>query len=86
MIIPTITNPVFAMVTKGIQGYSRQQGYSIILGNTDYDEENEMGHLAAKILIDNIRGETSAPQQYTLETKLMIRGSTDKKENPEKRS
>ena len=42
VIIPTITNPVFAMVTKGIQDYSRQHGYSIILGNTDYDEENEM--------------------------------------------
>jgi DNA-binding LacI/PurR family transcriptional regulator len=46
----------------------------------------EMGQLAAKILIANIRGETSAPQQYTLETKLMIRGSTDKKENPERGS
>jgi DNA-binding LacI/PurR family transcriptional regulator len=42
VIIPTITNPVFALVTKGIQDYSRQHGYSIILGNTDYDEENEM--------------------------------------------
>jgi DNA-binding LacI/PurR family transcriptional regulator len=41
VIIPTITNPIFAMVTKGIQDYSRQQGYSILLGNTDYDEENE---------------------------------------------
>jgi len=41
VIIPTITNPVFAMVTKGIQDYSRQQGYSILLGNTDYNEENE---------------------------------------------
>jgi len=41
VIIPTITNPVFAMVTKGIQDYARQRGYSIILGNTDYSEENE---------------------------------------------
>ncbi len=41
VIIPTITNPVFATVTKGIQDYARQHGYSIILGNTDYSEENE---------------------------------------------
>ncbi len=41
VIIPTITNPIFAMVTKGIQDYSRQQGYSILLGNTDYDEDHE---------------------------------------------
>ena len=41
VIIPTITNPIFAMVTKGIQDYSRQQGYSTLVGNTDYDEGNE---------------------------------------------
>jgi len=41
VIVPTITNAVFATVTKGIQDYARQQGYSIILGNTDYSEENE---------------------------------------------
>ena len=41
VIIPTITNPVFATVTKGIQDYARQRGYAIILGNTDYSEENE---------------------------------------------
>ncbi len=42
VIIPTITNPVFATVTKGIQDYARESGYSIILGNTDYNEENEL--------------------------------------------
>jgi LacI family transcriptional regulator len=41
VIIPTVTNPVFATVTKGIQDYARQRGYAIILGNTDYSEENE---------------------------------------------
>jgi len=43
VVVPTITNPVFALVTKGIQDYARRQGYSIILGNTDYNEENERG-------------------------------------------
>ncbi len=42
----------------------------------------EMGQLAAKLLIENIMGKVKTPQQYILETKLMIRGSTDKKENP----
>lgn len=42
VIVPTITNPVFAMVTKGIQDYAQVNGYSIILGNTDYNEENEL--------------------------------------------
>jgi len=41
IIIPTIINPIFAMVTKGIQDFAGLKGYSIILGNTDYNEENE---------------------------------------------
>lgn len=42
VIVPTITNPIFAMVTKGIQDFAGEKGYSIILGNTDYNEENEL--------------------------------------------
>lgn len=42
----------------------------------------EMGRLAAKILIENIRGECKTPQQYTLETNLIVRESTGKKEIP----
>jgi len=41
VVVPTITNPIFATVTKGIQDYAAQNGYSILLGNTDYNEENE---------------------------------------------
>lgn len=56
VIIPTITNPVFAMVTKGIQDYARQNGYSIILGNTDYNEENELQliHLLQEKRVDGV--------------------------------
>jgi DNA-binding LacI/PurR family transcriptional regulator len=42
VVIPTITNPIFATVTKGIQDYASHNGYSILLGNTDYNEENEL--------------------------------------------
>ena len=41
VVIPTITNPIFATVTKGIQDYAARNGYSTLLGNTDYNEENE---------------------------------------------
>ena len=41
VVIPAITNPIFATVTKGIQDYAARNGYSILLGNTDYNEENE---------------------------------------------
>ena len=42
----------------------------------------EMGQMAAKILIENIRGESKPPRQHILETTLIVRGSTDKKETP----
>jgi DNA-binding LacI/PurR family transcriptional regulator len=42
VVIPTITNPIFATVTKGIQDYAARSGYSILLGNTDYNEEDEL--------------------------------------------
>lgn len=41
VVVPTITNPIFAMVTKGIQDYAARNGYSTLVGNTDYKEENE---------------------------------------------
>jgi DNA-binding LacI/PurR family transcriptional regulator len=42
LIIPTITNPVFAIFTKGIQDAAKNRGYSILLGNTDYSYDSEL--------------------------------------------
>lgn len=36
LIIPTITNPVFSLSTKGIHEAARERGYSMLLGSTDY--------------------------------------------------
>lgn len=41
LIIPTITNPIFAVSTKGIQTAAAQRGYSILLGSTEYSDEYE---------------------------------------------
>jgi len=41
IIVPTITNPIFAQSTKGIQDFANLSGYSIILGNSDYLCETE---------------------------------------------
>jgi DNA-binding LacI/PurR family transcriptional regulator len=56
VIIPTITNPIFATVTKGIQDFAVQKGYSTLLGNTDYNEENELQliHLFQEKRIDGV--------------------------------
>lgn len=42
LIVPTITNPVFAISTKGIQEAAGKRGYSILLANTDYSYDAEL--------------------------------------------
>ncbi len=41
LIIPTITNPVFSISTKGIYEIAKDRGYSILLGSTDYSYDTE---------------------------------------------
>lgn len=41
LIIPTITNPIFAESTRGVQEMSMAQGYSLLIGNTDYRADAE---------------------------------------------
>lgn len=42
LIIPTITNPIFALSTKGVQEAAKERGYSILLGSTDYSYDSEL--------------------------------------------
>lgn len=42
LIIPTITNPVFSISTKGICEVAKDRGYSILLGSTDYSYDTEL--------------------------------------------
>ena len=41
LIVPTITNPIFAESTRGVQDFANEQGYQVILGNSDYQYEKE---------------------------------------------
>ncbi len=41
VIVPTITNPVFAESLRGIQDYATPLGYHVIIGNTDYNGDKE---------------------------------------------
>ncbi|MDH4268037.1 MAG: LacI family transcriptional regulator [Deltaproteobacteria bacterium] len=41
LIIPTITNPIFAISTKGTQTVAKKRGYSILLGSTEYSYDVE---------------------------------------------
>lgn len=41
LIIPTITNPIFAESTRGVQAFATTQNYSLLIGNTDYQADAE---------------------------------------------
>ncbi|MBT4267160.1 MAG: LacI family DNA-binding transcriptional regulator [Deltaproteobacteria bacterium] len=41
LIIPTITNPIFAVSTGGVQYAAANRGYSLLLGSTEYEPEAE---------------------------------------------
>lgn len=41
VIVPAITNPIFALSTRGLQEVSTAHGYSILLGNSDYSDRTE---------------------------------------------
>ncbi|MBU2647028.1 LacI family transcriptional regulator [bacterium] len=41
LIIPTITNPIFAVSTRGVQKAATSRGYSLLLGSTEYEPQLE---------------------------------------------
>jgi DNA-binding LacI/PurR family transcriptional regulator len=41
LIIPTITNPIFAESTRGAQDFANEKGYQVILANSDYEYDKE---------------------------------------------
>jgi LacI family transcriptional regulator len=56
VMLPTITNPVFALSTKGIQEVAGERGYSILLGSHDYsgDTEADLVRLFQEQRVDGI--------------------------------
>jgi LacI family repressor for deo operon, udp, cdd, tsx, nupC, and nupG len=40
-LVPDIANPFFAGIIRGIEAVAKQNGYSVLLGDTQYDIENE---------------------------------------------
>ena len=56
VMLPTITNPVFALSTKGIQEAAAERGYSILLGSHNYsgDTEAELVRVFQEKRVDGI--------------------------------
>ena len=45
LILPDITNPFFADVAKAVDMEAKKCGYSIIISNTDFSEDNELSEI-----------------------------------------
>jgi LacI family transcriptional regulator len=45
LIIPDITNPYFPTFARGAEGRVRDRGYTLMVGNSDYDPEREASYL-----------------------------------------
>ncbi|HEY2930810.1 MAG TPA: LacI family DNA-binding transcriptional regulator [Acidobacteriota bacterium] len=41
MLLPSITNPFFPTIVRGVEDVLRRAGYNLIVGNSDYDEQRE---------------------------------------------
>ena len=75
VVVPNSTNPYFAEISRGIEGYFERRGYCVILGNSDDEPEKQRKYL--RVLIERrIDGliVASAGDQDTLRDAL---GRTD---------
>ena len=45
LIIPDITNPYFPAFARGAEARVREYGYTLVLGNSDYDAQREVAYL-----------------------------------------
>ncbi len=69
LILPDIVNPFFAHVARGAEDFARDQGYSLILCNTDLRPESELGYVETLLArqVDGVLfmpGSTSAERAY----------------------
>ncbi|HEX8968576.1 MAG TPA: LacI family DNA-binding transcriptional regulator [Chloroflexota bacterium] len=60
LIIPDITNPYFPAFALGVEDHVRQHGYTLVLGNSEYDASREASYL------DLVRSQQQAGAIYCL--------------------
>src|SRR5690349_5638031 len=47
LVIPDVSNPFFPVLARGAEAAAREAGYTVILGNTDEDFEEELAYIKA---------------------------------------
>lgn len=84
LILPDITNPFFADLAKSVEQSLRRKGYSLVLANTDFSEDNEAAqirelmvkHLEGVLLVPSgirAREEHDLPRRYQIPMVLLDR-------------
>lgn len=84
LILPDITNPFFADLAKSVENSLRRKGYSLVLANTDFSEDNEAAqirelmvkHLEGILLVPSgirAREEHDLPRRYQIPMVLLDR-------------
>jgi DNA-binding LacI/PurR family transcriptional regulator len=68
LIVPSITNPIFAESTRGVQDVADRQGYRVVLGNSDYSSEQEAKaiRIFQEFQVDGIIVTTTSPKNSFL--------------------
>src|SRR5262249_58308681 len=44
--VPDISNPFFSLILRGIEDTAQREGYAVLLGDTQHDENREDGYAA----------------------------------------
>ena len=68
LIVPSITNAIFAESTRGVQDTAAKHGYQVILGNTDYRSDKEQGLIKSfrELQVDGLIITTTNPGNQPL--------------------
>lgn len=84
LILPDITNPFFADLAKSVENSLRRKGYSLVLANTDFSEDNEAAQIR-ELMVKRLEGillvpsgirareEHDLPRRYQIPMVLMDR-------------
>ena len=84
LILPDITNPFFADLAKSVEDSLRGKGYSLVLANTDFSEDNEAAQIR-ELMVKRLEGillvpsgirareEHDLPRRYQIPMVLMDR-------------
>lgn len=71
IVIPDMTNPFFADITKAVESRAREKGYITIIANTEFSEKNEVS-LIKNLVAKKVDGIILVPSGYKCRVEHML--------------